>query len=227
MNFFKNLVFCINILILNLNSVTANQNSIDNPNAITIPEPQVDEEFFKEEFKTLFVLQNSRTVEECELAAEQSMPLFKNLYLNKRSPRIKKFELKEKTLLKALMSSALIYAESYSTNFKEKYKRLRPYVMSSQVKPCISKPQGSYSYPSYHAVAGAITSCLLMDIYPEYSNAFRDYGIKIGYLRNIGGVHFPSDVKVGYKLGIDLCHKYIQDSVYKKLFSKIKKEISK
>ncbi len=82
---------------------------------------------------------------------------------------------------------------------KEFWKRPRPYLTDSSIKPF--KPEKSYAYPSGHAAGGTEYAILLAELIPEHKAEILRTGQGIGWHRVVAGVHHPSDVLAGRVLG--------------------------
>jgi acid phosphatase (class A) len=83
---------------------------------------------------------------------------------------------------------------------KHYYGRPRPFVANMAVEPCVPL-EFSASMPSGHALRGLTCALLLADLMPEHREALLERGRQLGYLRVVAGVHYPSDVEVGQRLG--------------------------
>ena len=66
------------------------------------------------------------------------------------------------------------------------------------------KSASTPSYPSGHATQGRFIGRFLGDIYPEHKEQLIKIGDDIAYSRNMAKVHYPSDSKIGKKLGDEL-----------------------
>jgi len=98
---------------------------------------------------------------------------------------------------------AAFYGDSVNDvedHFKDLIKRDRPFVHHSDIKPCLPL-ESSFSYPSGHATFYALTSELLSGVKPDLKERLQEVGKEGVYARVIGGVHYPSDVEGGRKLG--------------------------
>jgi len=191
----------------------------------SVAAPETSPDFFESELAILHKYQNERTVADCELAKTHNIPFFRSLYLYKKNPRIREFTKNEIDLLSPMMKEVLEFAEKVTNKPKKLYARKRPNAIDPTLSPCIPTPSGETSYPSFHSAAGSVSSCLLAELFPENGVEFINYGIKIGLLRNIGGVHFPSDVKAGYQIGQAICQSLLKDSNFMKKFDDLKSKL--
>lgn len=83
---------------------------------------------------------------------------------------------------------------------KSRWDRPRPPQVDEAVKPCTPTPD-SGSYPSGTAVLGIVAGRLLADLIPERKHEISERADEIAELRVAAGVHFPSDVEAGVRLG--------------------------
>ncbi len=90
--------------------------------------------------------------------------------------------------------------KTFYAPIKHYYSRPRPFVANMAVEPCVQL-ELSASMPSGHAIEGLACALLLADLMPEHREALLERGRQIGYLRVVAGVHYPSDVEVGQRLG--------------------------
>ena len=74
------------------------------------------------------------------------------------------------------------------------------------------KSASTPSYPSGHATQGRFIGRLLGDMFPEHKEQLIKIGDDIAYSRNMAKVHYPSDSKIGKKLGDEL-YDFIKDKV--------------
>lgn len=134
------------------------------------------------------------------------------------------------TFAKCIASFYSESVEDVKDQFKNAVQRPRPYVSNPDLKPCIPKESG-YSYPSGHATFYALTSELLTSVYPELETRLRQVGRSGVYARAIGGVHYPSDVEAGQKLGWSAAVKIMETPLWKAFLStpgeKVTKELAR
>jgi len=86
---------------------------------------------------------------------------------------------------------------------KTYWKRLRPYhVDPARFNRAIEDEYYTdYSYPSGHSTRATVFALLLADIFPDKRDGILMKGRESGWLRVIGGVHYPTDVFAGRVLG--------------------------
>lgn len=82
---------------------------------------------------------------------------------------------------------------------KNKFNRIRPSYINSDIKPVISVPQNS-SYPGGHAAQAYLIALYLSKKNPKYTEQLFQYVFQIGINREIAGLHYPSDTSAGYIL---------------------------
>jgi acid phosphatase (class A) len=87
-----------------------------------------------------------------------------------------------------------------SDNAKLLWKRARPSILDPRIKPCLGVPWNS-AYPSGHAACGQMWALALAQLLPEQRDVVLARGKQYGLDRVVGGVHYPSDVAAGQKMG--------------------------
>lgn len=107
------------------------------------------------------------------------------------------------------------------------YKRPRPFVAHSDIKPCVPKEPG-YSFPSGHATFYSATSALLADLFPERRDRLMEVGKSVGANRVICAMHYPSDIEAGVRLGQAGAEQILQSPAWKqfKLRADVQAEIN-
>jgi len=113
-----------------------------------------------------------------------------------------------------------------SRTISDLIKRDRPFVHHSDIKPCLPEESG-FSYPSGHATYYALTSELLSGVKPELKERLQEVGKAGVYARVIGGVHYPSDVEGGRKLGRAAAEKIMETPLWKAFLSKPSEIVTK
>ncbi|MFZ4714756.1 MAG: phosphatase PAP2 family protein [Bacteriovoracaceae bacterium] len=155
--------------------------------------PALGSEESNADFKTLHYFQATRTEADCAAAGAEVKANLKNFYGSMLSAS----ELKE---IQAFFLALKIDVGLKAVITKYKFKRPRPYLIDPTLKPCI-KLEKTYAYPSGHATMARLYARVLAHMYPERAEAFLEHGEEIALHRVLGGVHHPSDIVAGRKLG--------------------------
>jgi hypothetical protein len=106
---------------------------------------------------------------------------------------------------------------------KDKYARVRPPVADPRIHPCVTLEKTG-SFPSGHATRGVVWATLLSEIFPDKRDALMARGKLIGQDRALAGMHYPSDVSAGQKLGAAIARKMLENEQFKAEFEKVKEE---
>ncbi len=122
-----------------------------------------------------------------------------------------------------LLRSAEVDALYFADTAKERWERPRPPAVDGRVHPCVGR-QLTGSYPSSHAARGIVWATLLAEVYPDRKQQLLDEGKRIGDDRVIAGIHFPSDVAAGQKLGAALAERLLADPGVRADLAKAKAE---
>jgi len=176
----------------------------------------------KAEIEALLVLQASRTPEEIARAQAEidydPAAFFSGVvdpaWFNKEKlPRTF-------ALLKAVKGdSKLVTAQG-----KKLWDRPRPPRQDNRLHPAGELPD-SPSYPSSHAALGVTWAVVLGKLMPDAQAALLERGKLAGKDRNILGVHFPSDVAAGQKLGALLADRFLALPAFQADLAKAKAEV--
>lgn len=85
---------------------------------------------------------------------------------------------------------------------KKQLARPRPYDADPHVQPAIER-ESSFSYPSGHATRGLAFALILAELAPGHRESILEAGRQVGVNRVVGGVHYPSDIEAGQRLGAE------------------------
>jgi acid phosphatase (class A) len=83
---------------------------------------------------------------------------------------------------------------------KEGFRRPRPHVAEPRLSPALPDDD-AFSFPSRHAAVGALFAALLARLDPADPVALAEEGRLIGTDRVLAGLHWPSDVEAGRRVG--------------------------
>lgn len=159
----------------------------------------------KQDFIVLLDWQKSRTEKQCALAAGEERASFVDMFSRNNGPLT---EREAKGVAAKIEKFRRAANRSVSVG-KEYFRRLRPYDFSSEIRPCIRK-EGSFAYPSGHTAVARVTMRILETIYPERKASLLKRADEIAENRVIGGVHHPTDIEAGKKLGDHLAEVFLR-----------------
>ncbi len=179
--------------------------------------PAPGSEAYAKDFETLLKLQAGRSAEDCWQGKRMRFPAFKTLFQSEL------LDVTEMALVKPLMEQVGEFTERVAGYHKDKFDRPRPYDTNPRVKPCVTTPGGAKSYPSSHAAVASAVSCLLIEVFPEKTEDLKTFGQWLGDLRATIGLHHPSDVLAGQKLGAEICARLKADPDLREELQKLKK----
>lgn len=167
-----------------------------------LPAPPVQgTQAFDRDFSILHDFQKNRTPEDCSAAGDESSFTLESAF-GPQTGILTDLEVKKTKLLSLKVYAKVVPVVYY---FKERFKRLRPYVEDSTLNPCIRKPNKSdWAYPSGHSTVGFAMAIALSRLYPAKAEAILARGYQVGENRVMGGVHHPSDVEAGRELATQL-----------------------
>jgi acid phosphatase (class A) len=115
----------------------------------------------------------------------------------------------DRPLLVAMLRKIIIDTGAYAGQAKTTNPRPRPYVEDPSIVPCNTSflaGTEQQSYPSGHAMNGYVVAIVLADVFPARRQAILARGARYGDNRVACGVHHPTDVEAGRRLGIAYYH---------------------
>ena len=98
------------------------------------------------------------------------------------------------------ITSFLTLVDGAKDNIKDRVQRPRPFVSHPEIHVCLP-PESGWSFPSGHSAFFRSAAVLLADLVPERRERLLAVGLLGGTSRNICGLHYPSDVEAGQRLG--------------------------
>ncbi len=200
----KTLIFLSLHLIISSSSFAHNNPKI-NIKELLGPYPAIGSVEDAHDFKQLLDFQRTRTQEQCQQAAIEEMISLPILFAGANGP-LNKFETWQFTPLFLMMQlKTMIYSRTAKTIFK----RPRPYVTNPKIEPCI-KREKSYAYPSGHTIVARYSARVFAAIFPNRAKAFMQRADEFAKNRVLGGVHHPTDIIAGKKLGDALADQFIK-----------------
>lgn len=162
--------------------------------ALLGPPPQPGSAEFAQDTAIVLWLQRTRTPEQVAFVREE-------LDLQRFVPLLGASLLEvDGRALAALFERLIAEVKLGYDSLKDHYGKPRPFVANDAVHP-VAEARPVASYPSGHATRATVYGLLLTEIFPEHEAGLMELARQIGYGRVIGGVHYPSDVLAGEKLG--------------------------
>lgn len=163
------------------------------------PPPAIDSDEQKQDIQTLLEFQKNRTPQDVE-RTNRHVTITGFVFAEALGSWFKKDDL---PITAALLNDVTQTTHVVGSEAKQRFLRPRPYVTDSRIHPCIRLEQ-STSYPSGHATWGMCTATVLADVFPDHAKEILALGKQFGEDREVGGVHYPTDVAAGQKLGAQI-----------------------
>ena len=119
-------------------------------------------------------------------------------------------------LTQALLASVDLDLRELTGVLKDHFARPRPYDADARILPAV-RLEHSFSYPSGHAARGAVESAVLAALLPARKDAILERGRQVGNDRAMAGIHYPSDVEAGQRLGAALAASWLEEAGHRRL----------
>jgi acid phosphatase (class A) len=116
------------------------------------------------------------------------------------------FNAKSVPLTAALFERVAKDESLFLNSAKDDFGRPRPFVTEHRLAPVVAKPP-SASYPSGHTTWAVASAIVLADMVPERRAQIFARADEYAHNREVGGVHYPSDVAAGHLAGTALATK--------------------
>ena len=127
---------------------------------------------------------------------------------------------------KAMLAFVAGDAQAVINQAKSRWNRPRPWVLESRIHPCVDKPAGS-SYPSDRATQSWLCAVILGELFPAKKAQLLAKADQVGQDRVTSGVHYPSDVLAGEKLGQAIAAKIMQSAAFQADLTAARAELAK
>lgn len=182
--------------------------------------PADDSAAQKQELDTMLELQAHRTPEEVARCKSEVAGTPFTLGASVVGPW---FDGKDFPLTTAMMQYVARKGTVISNAAKANWSRKRPFLSDERIKPCVVL-EPTFSYPSGHATRGMLWAILLAELFPEHRDALMARGRQFGTDRTLAGLHYPSDVAAGQKLGAEIARRLLADPEFHAMLDKAKDE---
>ena len=161
--------------------------------------------------------QAARTAEQCRAAQAQEHASYESFFGS-----ISPFGQYTPKAVSRILDKVKADTSYVDYTLKRRYQRPRPFLRDDSISPCLAKTSG-YSYPSGHSTAARVFGLLLSDLAPSGAAQFMAYSDQAALNRVIGGVHHPSDIEAGKKLGDAVYAALKRNSAFRKDLAELKK----
>lgn len=182
--------------------------------ALIGPPPAVGSTKFEQEMTVVLWLQRTRTPEQIAFVR-------KTLDLEEFAPLVAvPLVGVDGIALKQTIDGAIDEVRADYDALKAVFDLPRPYQVNDAVHP-VTDPRPVTSYPSGHAIRATVYARLLSEIFPEQKQALMELAQQIGYGRVIAGVHYPTDILAGMKLGHAYADVIVKQAAFKQAVERI------
>lgn len=124
----------------------------------------------------------------------------------------------------AFIKASSVETLPFTNALKKTYTRPRPHAVIPSLNPVLPKSESS-SYPSGHATGSALHAALLSAILPEYAAEFAHQAELARLSRLYAGVHFPSDIAAGRRLGEAIAREMLKSPATQHAIEEIRAEM--
>lgn len=174
------------------------------PAAVLGPYPPAGSEAAKADLAIVLWLQRTRTAEDVARATRE-VKLDLDTFAAALGPR---FDPAAHPRTRSLVEHVYERAGGPVREGKQRFARPRPYQADERVSPAVER-EPTFSYPSGHATRGVLLARVLAELAPSRREALLETGERVGYDRVVGGVHYPTDVLGGQRLGEALADAFL------------------
>ena len=186
------------------------------------PPPAVDSAQTQAEIQEVLRVQAGRTAEmEAAAKADQQEDVFRFANVLGKSFKAENLPLATPFFERVANNEGVIVDPA-----KDAWKRPRPFMASSEVKPVV-KMSKSGAYPSGHASVGYLLAVVLSDMVPEKRGEIFKRAAEYADNRIVGGVHYASDIQAGRIAGTSIAAIMMSQPEYQRDFALAKAEVRK
>lgn len=188
-------------------------------NAVTIatvlpPPPPAGSAIEREDIAKILNYQKTRSAEDCRRASAVEKVTLGTLFGPTDGPLTKAEVDRWESFFKDVRKDV----EYFVQESKKYWKRPRPYVAHPEVHACVHV-ETTPAYPSGHAAISAAFAEILSRLDPKRKAVFSARADRIAEDRVLGGVHHPTDIEAGKKLGQAVFSKLEENAKFKKAFA--------
>jgi len=188
-----------------------------------IPKPPAENSIEqKADEQELRLRQKNRTAADCAQARLEATADFAAMFSEPKGP----LTTAEIAATQKFFSQIRSNISPFIGKMKSDFPRKRPFLYLKDIEPCVPKDD-SGAYPSGHGTIGHLYALILSDIFPKLTVKLEARGLDVGQNRVMAGVHHPSDIVAGRKLGELLYHEIKKSKTFQDDLSILKRHLSK
>jgi len=173
------------------------------------PAPEPDSAADKADMAVLREWQKRRTEADCARARSEAHAYFPEFF-GGVSPFVKPLPAEAARFFERVR----VDTDAAVDVVKEANKRPRPFRRDPSLEPCADR-LGGYGYPSGHAAISRVEARILSALAPERSAQFLARADEAAWDRVLGGVHHPSDIEAGKRLGDSLYQQFLKNPAFR------------
>lgn len=148
------------------------------------------------DFEQILREQARRSPSECRRAAVEVNVKLETFF----GPAYGPLSREDERRLEPLFESVRADTDYFVQEAKKRWARPRPYHADPRVTPCVPL-ETTAAYPSGHAAISRVFAKVLARIHPAQAGTYLQRADQIAADRILAGVHHPSDIEAGKKLG--------------------------
>lgn len=173
--------------------------------ALIGPPPAADSIVTRAELETVLLLQELRTPVQAARANEIELETLFGFAADAVGPWFTADALPRTAALFTQVREDFIPVNRAS---KALWPRRRPPYVDARVQPCVETTD-SGAYPSGHAIQSSLWALLLSELLPDHAAAFAARAAETRKMKLLSGVHYPSDLEAGRRVGEALARKML------------------
>ncbi len=181
------------------------------------PPPQADSKEGRTDLDVVLRYQASRSTEDCRRAQSEMDVSLKAFF----GPPYGPLSATETEKWSPFFDKVRDDTEYFVHKMKKIWRRPRPFTVDPKITPCFYMAPMT-SYPSGHATHSRIFSKLLSELKPDLRPVFEARADRIAEDRVLAGVHFPSDIEAGKKLGDEIARRLLSNEDFRKELAGLK-----
>lgn len=184
---------------------------------VLTPPPAAHSSQDEADIREILTLQKQRSEKECERAKTEVSVTLETFFGPKYGP-LSEEQVKQ---WNAFFENVRTDTDYFVQETKRQWKRPRPYVANASVHPC-TPLEKTDAYPSGHAAISRVFADVLSLIDPKHEHDFKVRADQIAHDRILAGIHHPSDIESGKKIGDAVFKVLVKNKKFQQDLKKLK-----